>query len=86
MPRLVTNAWGQVKAERFRRHFGLTPLPDSYGGYGVTPDAHDYLHTVLGKRHGNSPYSLQEEVDVLAYEEQIFLGQVPIPRGCELLL
>ncbi len=74
---LDANIVGRRAAERFRKRFSLSELTATYDAYGVTVDAHDYLHTLLGALPG----PLDDEMRVLALEESIVTGRVPLPRG-----
>lgn len=77
---LTVNLYGQRKAQKFRQHFNLQLFSDTYQKYGVTEDAHDYLHTCLGVGLG-----MENEMIVLQYEEDLLTGRKPIPKGCEWL-
>ena len=79
--RLVTNIVGARAADRFRKRFGLSLIGESYDQYGVSGDAHDYLHTLTGALPG----PIDDEVKVLALEEKILSGAVSLPRGLDLI-
>lgn len=74
---IITNVVGARAAARFRARFGLKLVSKSYDKYGVSGDAHDYLHTILGA------LPVVDEYDVLQLEEAIITGRVPMPRGLE---
>ena len=76
---LITNAVGHRAAERFRRRFGLTSIQASYDAYGVSGDAHDYLHTLTG----TLPGLIDDEQRVLELEEEILMGRAAMPRGLD---
>lgn len=76
---IVANVVGIRAAERFRKRFGLTRIQSSYDDYGITGDAHDYLHTVTGTLPGPS----DDEQRVLILEDDILHGRVAMPRGLD---
>lgn len=76
---IVVNAFGLEKARKFRRHFSLTEIPSSYNRFGITTDAHDYLHTLTGLLPGN----MEHELKILELEEAVHTGAIPMPRGLE---
>jgi len=78
---LIANAYGVRKAERFRARFCLPAIGKFYDQYGVSGDAHDYLHTLTG----TLPGPISDEAIVLQVEESILRGSVPMPRGLELV-
>jgi hypothetical protein len=75
MKHLTVNFAGQARGSRFRKHFGLTLEGASAYDYDWAL-VHDYLHAYLGAR----PDEAGEE-RVLAFQQDVYSGIVPLPRG-----
>jgi hypothetical protein len=69
---LRCNAYGRVKAEKFRKRFSLTSIT----GDMVYDDVHDYLHTVAG----TLPIWGDDEFKVLELEQRVRSGKLAL-RG-----
>ena len=78
---LIANAYGQRKAERFRKHFGFEPPVNLGASAREYMDVHDYLHTHLGAL----PEWGGDEERVVDFEDQIRAGKVNPPRGLKLI-
>lgn len=75
------NQHGAEKAHRFRQHFKLDEGASLGVGAKQYLDVHDYLHTLLGAK----PEWGGDEERVVAYEDRLWKGLEPKPRGLTLM-
>jgi hypothetical protein len=79
--RLEVNAYGLMKAEKFRKHFGFEVDFSLLSGDSIAYlNCHDFLHTHLGAK---PTWDDGDEDRVVNFEDKLERGEIPLPKGLQ---